>query len=289
MRVIRDVKKLQQEMNALRLKGHTIGFVPTMGSLHEGHLHLVRLAKKKHDICVVSIYVNPKQFGVHEDIVRYPRNLKVDSSLLKKENVDICFLPSDNDIYPKGFLTTVNIDGISNVLCGAFRPGHFQGVATVVAKLLNIVGMCDLYLGAKDAQQVVVLKRMIQDLNFPVRIVVGETVRDVDGLALSSRNAYLNSEERLHAVCLYNALCGAKQMIESKKNNVKDVERMMRFVFSKYALAKVQYIAIVDSINLEPLKVLQGEILIALAVYIGKTRLIDNVVVTIYAPKKIKN
>lgn len=289
MRIIRNIKTLRHAMNVLRSKGHTIGFVPTMGGLHEGHLHLVRQAKAKHDICVVSIYVNPKQFGVQEDIVRYPRDIRRDSSLLKKENVDICFLPSDNDIYPKGFLTMVNVDGMSHVLCGGFRPGHFQGVATVVSKLLNIVGICNLYLGAKDAQQVVVLKRMIQDLNFSVKVSVVATVREVDGLAMSSRNAYLNSAERLQAVCLYNALCVAKRMIESKKHSVKNIEGMMRSVISKYNLAKVQYIAIVDSMSLEPLKVLQGNILIALAVYIGQTRLIDNMVVTIHEPEKIKN
>lgn len=289
MRVIRNIKTLQTTLAKLRAKGKSIGFVPTMGYFHEGHLSLMRQAKKQHDICVVSVYVNPKQFGPKEDLSRYPRDFKRDSSLMVKENVDICFFASDNDIYPNGYLTYIDVNKISDVLCGAYRPNHFQGVATIVAKLLNMVGPSTMYLGAKDAQQVVVLKRMVVDLNFPVKVVVGATIREADGLALSSRNVFLSPLERAQAVVISKALFAAKESIAKGERKAKNVIAIMQRMISKASLAKIQYIACVDAQQLTPLTTLQGDVLLALAVYFGKTRLIDNVVVKINGSKKIKN
>ena len=289
MRLIHSIKTLQRTLELLRRQGKTIGFVPTMGFFHEGHLSLMRQAKRTHDICVVSIYVNPKQFGPKEDITRYPRDLKRDSSLARKENVDIVFTASDNEIYPDGYMTYIDVKDVSDVLCGAYRPGHFQGVATIVAKLLNIVGPCAMYLGAKDAQQVVVLKHLVQDLNFPVKVVVGKTMRESDGLALSSRNVYLSTKEREQAVALFQAIENAKEEIISGGREAKKIVEHMKITIGHYPLARAQYISCVDYKTLRPLKILAGDVLIALAVYFGKTRLIDNAVIKINDSKKIKN
>ena len=289
MRLIQNINTLQKYLEKLRNQGKTIGFVPTMGCFHEGHLSLMREAKKTRDICVVSIYVNPKQFGLNEDLSNYPRDFNRDSSLARKENVDILFTASDNDIYPKGYLTLLDVKGVSDVLCGAYRPGHFQGVATIVAKLLNMVGPCTMYLGAKDAQQVIVLQQMVKDLNFPVRVKIGKTIREKDGLAFSSRNVFLSPKERQQASCLFQSLEAAKGDVLKGIRHPKDILMHMQSIIKQQSLAKVQYIACVNAVDLQPLIVLNGEVLIALAVYFGKTRLIDNVVIKIHGSKKIEN
>ena len=289
MRIIKSIKEMRQAIAAARHKGQRIGFVPTMGYLHEGHLSLVRQAKKENDCCVVSIFVNPTQFGPKEDIARYPRDFKHDSTLLKKENVDICFYPPDNDIYPQGYLTYIDVLGISDELCGRFRPGHFKGVATVVAKLLNIVQPDVMYVGAKDAQQVVVLRTLVKDLNIPVVVKTVETKREPDGLAMSSRNVYLSKDERSEASVLYKALMQAKKDVRAGEHQAARVIARMKDLISSESSARIQYIECVDVVSLKPLVTLKGKVLIALAVYFGKTRLIDNSIITVNGKSKTKS
>lgn len=279
MRIVRTIKHLRREIAQERQSSKTIGFVPTMGSLHEGHLSLVRQAKKDCDCCVVSIYVNPRQFDSKQDLIHYPRRIKEDAAMMAKENVDILFIPSDNIIYPQGYLTYVDVKKISSVLCGRWRPGHFKGVATIVAKLLNIVGPDVMYLGQKDAQQAVVLKRLALDLNFSVRVRVMPTIREKDGLAMSSRNVRLSSRERLEAPGLYRALQTAAACLQAGETRPSVLTGMIRRHIRRLPAARIQYAACVDADTLEPLKILKGKVLIALSVFFGKTRLIDNVIV----------
>ena len=289
MRTIKDLAKLRKLLGAARKSGKNIGFVPTMGYFHEGHLSLMRQAKKDNDICVVSIYVNPKQFGPTEDLAAYPRNFKRDSSMARKENVDILFVPPDNDLYPHGYLTYIDVEKISGILCGACRTGHFRGVATIVAKLLNMVQPDRMYLGAKDAQQVAVLRTMVHDLNFPTQIRVMGTVREPDGLAMSSRNVYLTPSERQQAVILFQALEAARQKIRTGEKSAAKVTRLVKDMIAAKTNGRVQYVACVDLHTLEPLKRLEGDILIAVAVFFGKTRLIDNIVLPRHEPRKNKS
>ncbi len=289
MRIIRSVVQLRRVLNAARRAGQTIGFVPTMGCLHDGHLGLMRRAKKDQDLCVVSIYVNPKQFAPREDFRRYPRDLRRDLGLARKENVDIVFLPSDNVIYPKGYLTYIDVEKLSGVLCGKFRPGHFRGVATVVAKLLNIVGACTLYLGQKDAQQAVVLKTMVRDLDLPVAVQVVPTVRDKDGLAMSSRNGYLSANQRRQATVLYRALQCSKTRISAGERSAGPIVRLIAQTIRRGSGGKIQYVACVDALTLRPLKTLKGCVLIALAVFFGRTRLIDNISIRVHGSGKVKS
>jgi pantoate--beta-alanine ligase len=287
MRVVKTIKQLRQILNEARRKGQKIGFVPTMGYFHEGHLWLMRRAKKECDRCVVSIYVNPKQFAPQEDFSRYPRSIKRDVAEARKENVDILFIPSDNVVYPKCYLTYIDVEKISNTLCGKVRPGHFKGVATVVAKLLNMVQPDVMYLGQKDAQQAAVLSKMIADLNFPVCIRVVPTVREKDGLAASSRNVFLTPQERAQAPVLYRALKGAVTRIQAGERLACRITGIIRKMITQRSNGKVQYVACVDADTLEPLKILKGKVLIALGVFFGKTRLIDNVIVPIKNPRKV--
>ncbi len=289
MHIVKTIKNLRQILHQVRRKGQKIGFVPTMGYFHEGHLSLMRQAKKECDICVVSVYVNPKQFGPKEDLGRYPRDIKRDTMMIKKENVDILFIPSDNVVYPNCYLTYIDVEKISNTLCGQYRPGHFKGVATVVAKLLNMVQPDVLYLGQKDAQQVVVLKTMAADLNFPVGIRVVPTAREKDGLAMSSRNIRLSSQERAQAPVLYKALKDAARHIKAGEGSVSKIIGRIQKTITQYSSGKIQYVACVDADTLEPLKILKGNILIALAVFFGKTRLIDNVIIPIKKSNKVQN
>lgn len=281
MLIITSVLQLRKVLAKLRQQGQTIGFVPTMGYFHEGHLSLMRKAKKDHDICVVSLFVNPTQFAANEDLAKYPRDFKRDSSMARKENVDILFMPTDNDIYPNGYLTYVDVGKVSEGLCGQFRPGHFRGVATVVAKLLNMVQPTSMYLGQKDAQQVVVLQTMVKDLDFPVTIKVVPTTRASDGLAMSSRNTYLSLKDRHEAVVLFEALSKAKQAISRGETSAVKVVKMIEQLIIKQSSGKIQYIACVNARSLEPLSKLNGSVLIALAVYFGKTRLIDNITIRV--------
>ena len=279
MQVIRDPQKLN---SVLKLNRHrkSIGFVPTMGALHAGHLTLMRQATKDNDLVVVSIFVNPAQFGPQEDLNKYPRPLKKDIQLCRKLGVDFVFLPDNKVMYTQDYSTFVNVGGLSDLLCGASRPGHFRGVATVVAKLLNIVQPDILYLGQKDAQQATIIAKMIKDLNFPVQLKVMPIVREDDGLALSSRNIYLNRNERTQAVVLSKALLLAEVLVAHGQSNVVAIINRMKQLIAKKKSVKIDYIAIVDLQRLTPLKKIKQNCLITLAVKIGKTRLIDNTIIT---------
>jgi pantoate--beta-alanine ligase len=256
-----------------------IGFVPTMGSLHEGHLSLVRAA---HQVCasvVVSIYVNPTQFGPQEDFSKYPRDLKGDLDLLQAENVDLVWTPTDKAMYPDGYQTWVMVEQVTKPLEGAIRQGHFRGVTTVVTKLFNAVQPHKAYFGQKDAQQAAVIRRMALDLNFPVEVVVCPIVREPDGLAMSSRNVYLNTQERRAAVVLSRGLFKAEAAFQAGERNASTLREIVLSTLAAEPLAKVQYVSCADPDNLLELdgKIDRG--LISLAVYVGKTRLIDNVMV----------
>jgi pantoate--beta-alanine ligase len=263
------------------MKGKTIGFVPTMGALHEGHARLIRACRSECDIAVVSIFVNPTQFGPGEDYAAYPRARKNDAALCAKLGVDFLFFPSVRDMYPPGFSTYVTVEGLQDCLCGESRPGHFRGVATVVAKLLYIVMPDIAYFGRKDAQQSVLIKKMVQDLNMPVTIKVLSTVRAADGVALSSRNAYLNESQRSQARVLYASLRLAKSMIDRGERRPAAIVKAMRKLILLAPEARIDYIAVVDALTLEQVARLRGKCLIALAVRVGGTRLIDNIEVKI--------
>lgn len=277
MKIVKSPKMMQRICTSLKKKGQTIGFVPTMGYFHEGHLSLIRLAKRKSDVLVVSVFVNPTQFGPKEDFKRYPRDLKRDKRLLEKLGCDYLFCPETKDMYPEGYETYIEIENSARILEGAFRPGHFKGVTTIVAKLFNIVLPDIAIFGQKDFQQAVVIKRMVKDLNFPVKIVVAPTIREKSGLALSSRNSYLSKEEKKQALVLYQSLNLAKKMIKAGERDARKIKDKMRKLILNKPKAKIDYISIDDSENLEPLKKLKGNVLISLAVKIGKTRLIDNI------------
>ena len=280
MKVIGDLQKISKLLKDSSAKGKSIGFVPTMGALHSGHLSLIDQAKKENDLTVVSIFVNPAQFGPKEDLRKYPRPLKNDLAICRKLKIDFIFLPDSQAIYPEGFSTWVNVEGLSSLLCGATRPGHFQGVATVVAKLLNIIAPDRLYLGQKDAQQAVIISRMVKDLNFPVKVRVLPTLRQKDGLALSSRNVYLNKEQRLEALVLSKALSLAKFLIDHGQKDAARIINRMKELINKKKQARIDYVAIVDSEELKAIKKINQDCLICLAVNIGKTRLIDNLVIS---------
>lgn len=279
MRVVKKIKEMQKIADRLRKEGKIIGFVPTMGYLHEGHLSLVRIAKRKSNVCVVSIFVNPLQFGPKEDYHTYPRDFKRDKKLLTDLGVDILFYPSEKEIYPEPCLTSVQVKKLSEGLCGRVRPGHFEGVATIVTKLFNIVKPHIAVFGQKDYQQAIIIKKMVKDLNFDIKIVVAPTIREKDGLACSSRNIYLNEKERKEAPVLYQSLRLAKKMIkEGERNPERIIKEMKKFITTKSS-GKIDYIEIVDAKTLEPVKKISGKVCIALAVFFGKARLIDNLLV----------
>jgi pantoate--beta-alanine ligase len=266
------------EIRALRQKlSGTVGFVPTMGYLHEGHLALVKQATIENSAVIVSIYVNPTQFGPREDFGAYPRDLNRDLELLREGGVDIVFVPSDDQMYSPEFSTWVDVEKVSERLEGASRPGHFRGVATVVAKLFNIIQPTKAYFGQKDAQQVMVIKRMVADLNMLIEIAVVPTVRESDGLAMSSRNIYLNPEERQAATILFRALTLARQLRLGGEKDAGRIRRQMTSLIQKEPLAKIDYVSIADADTLEELDLIDHPALASLAVRIGKTRLIDNV------------
>lgn len=279
MKVITSIGEMQDYSIQVKLEGKAIGFVPTMGALHEGHLSLVRLARNSADIVVVSIFVNPIQFGVGEDFNRYPRTMQEDLAACTREGVDVVFAPTSRDMYPSPFLTYVDVEKITERLCGRSRSGHFKGVATVVTKLFNIVMPDKAFFGQKDAQQLRVIKQMVKDLNMRIEIVEGETIREHDGLAVSSRNKYLSLEERQSATCLYRALVHAKDLIAKGERDSARIIESLREIIEKESTAQIDYIDISDSETLDEKKEVQGKVLIALAVKIGNTRLIDNMVV----------
>jgi len=278
MEIYRSAKRLTAKIERLKRGRKAIGFVPTMGCLHEGHLSLIRRAGKDTDCVVVSIFVNPIQFGPREDFKRYPRDLKRDLELCKKEKVDIVFMPQAGTIYRRSFSTYVNVENLTNRLCGTSRPGHFKGVTTVVAKLFNLVRPDVAYFGQKDAQQAVVIKKMVNDLNMPVKINMMPIVREKDGLAMSSRNLYLSSEEHRQALSLYRSLKLAKDLRKKGERNPEKIVSRMRKVIAAEKDSKIDYISIVDLKDLKKVDRISGETLVALAVKIGKTRLIDNII-----------
>jgi len=276
MRLIRKIDEMRKYARERKNK-KLIGFVPTMGYLHEGHLSLIRKARRECDEVIVSIFINPTQFGRGEDYHSYPRDLKRDIALSEKEKVNVIFAPSVEEMYPEGYSTFVQVEGrLSSVLEGASRPGHFRGVCTVLVKLFNIINPDISFFGEKDFQQALIVKKMIEDLNIDTRIVLLPTVREEDGLAMSSRNSYFNEEERKAAVILYRSLKKAKKWIDQgERNSFRIIQKMKDFI-AKEPLARIDYIAIVDSRSLEEVEQVEGGNLIALAVYIGKVRLIDN-------------
>jgi pantoate--beta-alanine ligase len=279
MQVVSRIDELKQKIHAAKAAGKTIGLVPTMGYLHEGHLTLMRRARAEQGFVIATLFVNPLQFGPQEDYSVYPRDLARDSKLAETTGIDILFAPTVDEMYPSGngkILTFVDVEKITTTLCGASRPGHFRGVATVVAKLFNIAEADAAYFGQKDAQQVAVIRRMVADLNMNVKIVAVPIVRESDGLAMSSRNQYLNSQERQAALILSKSLAKAQEMLVTGERDAAVIAGAMLQVLQQELMAAVEYISIVDTLTLEPMKTIDGEALLALAVRFGKIRLIDN-------------
>ena len=272
----RSIASLRTALVPLRARGERVAFVPTMGALHEGHVSLVRLARRSAERVVVSIFVNPLQFAPNEDYTRYPRPTARDRALLEAEGVDVVWEPAVSDIYPPGDRTRVYVDGLSEVLEGASRPGHFTGVTTVVARLLNALQPDLLWLGQKDAQQALILERMCADLLLPVAVRRGPTLREEDGLALSSRNAYLSHAERQQAVALSQGLAAAWILMRGGEKNAQRLAAAIRREWDGYPLVREDYIALVAPETLEPLKLVRGPALVAVAAHVGPARLIDN-------------
>ncbi|ACV61194.1 pantoate/beta-alanine ligase [Desulfofarcimen acetoxidans DSM 771] len=278
MKTIKTIAEAKKFLKQARLQGLTIGLVPTMGYLHEGHLTLMRECKKKCDLTVVSIFVNPLQFGPKEDFSGYPRDLGRDSSLAEGVGVDLLFCPEPQEVYPANYSTYVDVEGLTGVLCGKSRPGHFRGVTTVVNKLFNIVRPDYAFFGQKDAQQVLVIKKMVRDLLMDLEIITVPIVRESDGLALSSRNVYLSREERRAALVLSLSLIMARDAVKSGENNVALLKDRVRQMISAEPLARIDYVEILSLPDLAEINSLEAPALLALAVFFGKTRLIDNVV-----------
>ncbi len=279
MLVIENPKEMQILANNLRKEGKIIGFVPTMGALHEGHLSLIRKARKQSDFLVVSIFVNPLQFEPGSDFHRYPRRFEEDRYKCEMEGVQAIFYPSVGSMYPEDFSTFVEVKGLDRYMEGEFRPGHFRGVATVVLKLFNIVKPHFAVFGLKDAQQYYIIKRMVRDLNLDVEIVPHETVREKDGLAMSSRNEYLSTESRKQAGAIYRGLIMARDMIFAGERRVRIIkEKFEEYLKNEAPLAKLDYVEIADTRELKPLEVIEGEVLLAVAVRFPEARLIDNLI-----------
>ncbi len=277
MRTVTTVRQLKDAVRRWRKAGETVGLVPTMGALHEGHASLVRRSAAANDRTVVSIFVNPTQFGPREDLSKYPRTLPADQKLCAKAGADLIFAPSPAEVYPEGFSTFVEVEGLTKGLCGASRPGHFRGVTTVCAKLFGMVSPDRAYFGEKDYQQLQVIRRMVRDLNLPLEIVGCPIVREADGLAMSSRNRYLSPSERSQALALNEALNESKQLVEWRGvRRVSALVGAMKRIIGRAADSRVDYIAVVDPSTLEPVRLVKGEARIALAVFVGATRLIDN-------------
>jgi pantoate--beta-alanine ligase len=261
----------------VRARGGTVGLVPTMGFFHEGHRSLMRAARVAHDAVVVSLFVNPTQFGPNEDLDAYPRDLDADTAVAIAEGVDVLFTPRVAEMYPEGARTSVHVAGLTEGLCGASRPGHFDGVTTVVAKLFSIVGPCTAYFGRKDAQQLAVVRRMTADLDLPVAVVGCPLIREPDGVAMSSRNAYLSSDDRRRATVLIRALRSAADAVTSGERDAEAVREVLTGVLATEPAIRVDYAEIVDTATLQPLERIERDTLIALAAYVGTTRLIDNI------------
>ena len=280
MIVVKDINEIKKIVSNAKKSGKSVGFVPTMGYLHEGHLSLIREARRNNDFVAVSIFVNPTQFSPNEDLDKYPRDLERDLYLCENEGVDLIFTPTNDIMYPKGYDTYVMVEKLANHLCGLSRPNHFRGVCTVVTKLFNIVKPDDAYFGQKDYQQFKIIERMTNDLNMDVKVHASPIVRESDGLAMSSRNKYLSKEERNSALILSKSLKEAEKLLKNGEKNAKKIVEKMRDMIENEPYSKIDYIEIVDEDSLETVhEIVDGKkYLIALAVFIGNTRLIDNMV-----------
>jgi pantoate--beta-alanine ligase len=279
MRVIRIVKQMQKIARSLQRAKHTIGLVPTMGALHEGHVSLIRASCKDNDTTIVSIFVNPIQFGPSEDFNRYPRPISQDEALCKKAGVDFVFHPAAQEMYPSGFKTYIDVQEMGTQLCGASRQGHFRGVTTVVAKLFNACMPDRAYFGQKDAQQALIIQRMVKDLDIPVAIKVMPIVREIGGLALSSRNVYLSESKKVDAQVISQALDLARQLVRKGEHDPSRIIAKMTALIESKKPVKIDYISIVDMEHLKPVKKMSGSCLVAVAAWFGGTRLIDNMVI----------
>ena len=280
MQLIKTIQEMQAWSRRERAEGKSIGFVPTMGALHEGHLSLVRRAKDENETTVVSVYLNPAQFGPHEDLDTYPGDVEADLSRLSPYEVDALFLPTNEEMYPDGFSLSIDVGSLGEILCGASRPGHFNGVALVVAKLFNSVVPHRAYFGQKDFQQTVIIRKLVRDLNFDIDIIVCPIVRERNGLAMSSRNVYLNDLERKAALIVYRSLKRGEELIRS--DNIDDMSSLKNEIRKKIIsepLAQIDYVNIVDIHSLQELNIIKPPLALCLAVKIGRTRLIDNVIV----------
>lgn len=280
MLILTTIKETREFIQEAKTKGKSIGLVPTMGYFHEGHLSLITRAREENDVVVVSLFVNPTQFGPGEDFQQYPRNLERDARMAEEVGVDLLFCPSAEEMYPENYQTYVDVQKLSQGLCGTSRPGHFRGVATVVLKLFNIVQPNRAYFGQKDYQQLKVIEQMAKDLNVPVEIVGMPIVRESDGVAMSSRNTYLNVEERQAARVLNKSLKYAQELLNSGVTDASELSRRIEEFISEEPLAVIDYVAVVDPDTLEYLDIVGEKALIALAVRIGTTRLIDNAIIT---------
>ncbi|KHD37218.1 pantoate--beta-alanine ligase [Clostridium acetobutylicum] len=276
MEILHSISDVKKYIKQWKKEGLTIGLVPTMGYLHDGHKSLIERASKENDKVIVSDFVNPIQFGPNEDLDVYPRDLDRDAEVCTKAGASILFNPDPSEMYFDDAVTFVNSSKITDILCGARRPGHFRGVCTVVTKLFNITCPDKAYFGEKDAQQVAVIKRMVRDLNFDIEIVACPIIREEDGLAKSSRNSYLSSEERKAATVLSKSLNLAKELLGNGEKNVYNIKKAIIIEIGKEPLAKIDYVEVVDSLSLKSVSKVQQSILVAIAVYIGKIRLIDN-------------
>jgi pantoate--beta-alanine ligase len=277
MEIAKTIADTRKFINAARKQGKTIGFVPTMGALHVGHISLIKTARDNTDFVVVSIFVNPTQFGPNEDFDKYPRPIEDDLRICREQGVGLVFAPQVNEMYPAQNITLVNVEQLADSLCGKSRPGHFRGVATVCAKLFNIILPDIAFFGQKDAQQCAVIKRMVADLNMPLKIRICDTVREDDGLAVSSRNKYLNDAQRKAAPLIYKSLLLAKNLIQSGIFDSEKIISQMKKILSQSELLKPEYVEIVNAETLKTLELVNGRVLVAVAVRCGSTRLIDNI------------
>lgn len=281
MQIVKTVEDVRRQVKVWREQGLSVGLVPTMGYLHEGHKSLIDRAVEQNDCVVVSVFVNPIQFGPTEDLATYPRDLEHDAAICEEAGADLIFHPQPEEMYYDDFCTYIDMDSLTKELCGKTRPTHFRGVCTVVGKLFHIVGPDRAYFGQKDAQQLAVIRRMVRDLNFPLQIVGCPIVREEDGLAKSSRNTYLSPEERKAAVILHKGLTKGEEMVKAGERDARKVKKAICDIIASEPLAKIDYVDIVDFDNIQEKEVLEGSVLAAVAVYIGKTRLIDNFIITI--------
>ena len=286
MEIVHTIEHIRNSVRQARIEDKTIGLVPTMGSLHAGHGSLIEAAVSECDFVVVSIFVNPTQFGPGEDLDKYPRTLETDCTCCEKLGADVIFAPSTDEMYPFEQLTWVDMEKLTDGLCGANRPGHFKGVATVCTKLFNIVQADIAYFGQKDAQQVAVIRRMVQDLNIPLEIHVCPIIREQDGLAMSSRNRYLSAEERKRALCLYKALTACDEAVAAGQRDGNTLIDIMKAIIEQDQ-GQIDYVSIVGTETLEPLDRIDLKALVALAVHMGSTRLIDNIMIDLNNPPNI--